>query len=157
MEDTIILKSESQGIFRRVLGKVFVSPAPDRAKRRGEASGDGPSNGARGPIGKSAPGNLIMPTIESTQHKLDRIRRPRVHLTYDVEIGGAIQLKELPFVVGVMADLSGKPEEPLPRMKDRKFVEIDRDNFNNVLASAKPRLAFQADNTLQGDGSKMNV
>jgi type VI secretion system protein ImpB len=98
-----------------------------------------------------------MPTIESTQHKLDRIRRPRVHLTYDVEIGGAIQLKELPFVVGVLADLSGKPEEPLPRMKDRKFVEIDRDNFNNVLASAKPRLAFQADNTLQGDGSKMNV
>jgi type VI secretion system protein ImpB len=94
---------------------------------------------------------------ESTQHKLDRIRRPRVHLTYDVEIGGAIQLKELPFVVGVLADLSGKPEEPLPRLKDRSFVEIDRDNFNRVLAAMKPRLAYQVENTLQGDESKMNV
>jgi type VI secretion system protein ImpB len=98
-----------------------------------------------------------MPMIESTQHKLDRIRRPRVHLTYDVEIGGAIQLKELPFVVGVLADLSGKPEVPLPRLKDRQFVEIDRDNFNKVLAATKPRLAYQVENALQGDGSKMNV
>ena len=95
--------------------------------------------------------------LESTQHKLDRIRKPRVHMTYDVEIGGAIQLKELPFVVGVLADLSGKPDEPLPKLKDRKFVEIDRDNFNKVLAGTKPRLAFQVDNTLQGDGTKMNV
>ncbi|MEO6811996.1 MAG: type VI secretion system contractile sheath small subunit [Isosphaeraceae bacterium] len=94
---------------------------------------------------------------ESTQHKLDRIRSPRVHLTYDVEVGGAIQLKELPFVVGVLADLSGKPDEPLPKMKDRKFVEIDRDNFNKVLSGMKPRLAFQVDNTLQDDGSKINV
>jgi len=98
-----------------------------------------------------------MPTFESTQHKLDRVRKPRVHLTYDVEIGGAIQHKELPFVMGVLADLSGKPEEALPRLKDRKFVEIDRDNFNRVLAGIKPRLAFQAENTLQGDGSKINV
>jgi len=98
-----------------------------------------------------------MPATESTQHKLDRIRRPRVHLTYDVEIGGAIQTKELPFVVGVLADLSGKPDEPLPRLKERKFVEIDRDNFNKVLAATKPRLAFQVDNTLQNDGTKMNV
>ena len=98
-----------------------------------------------------------MPPSESTQHKLDRIRSPRVHITYDVEIGGAIQLKELPFVVGVLADLSGKPDEPLPRLKDRNFVEIDRDNFNKVLAGMKPRLAFQVDNTLQSDGSKMNV
>jgi type VI secretion system protein ImpB len=98
-----------------------------------------------------------MPTFESTQHKLDRIRKPRVHLTYDVEVGGAIQIKELPFVMGVLADLSGKPEEALPRLKDRKFVEIDRDNFNKVLAGTKPRLAFQADNTLQGDDSKLNV
>ena len=94
---------------------------------------------------------------QSTQHKLDRIRKPRVHLTYDVEVGGAIQLKELPFVVGVLADLSGKPDEPLPKLKDRKFVEIDRDNFDKVLAGMKPRLAFQVDNTLQGDGSKINV
>jgi len=97
------------------------------------------------------------PKNESTQHKLDRIRRPRVHLTYDVHIGDAIELKEIPFVVGVLADLSGKPVEALPKLKDRKFVEIDRDNFNKVLASSKPRLAFQVDNTLQGDGSKMNV
>ena len=94
---------------------------------------------------------------ESTQHKLDRVRKPRVHLTYDVEIGGAIQAKELPFVVGVLADLSGKPDEPLPGLKDRKFVEIDRDNFDKVLAGMKPRLAFQVENTLQDDGSKINV
>ncbi len=94
---------------------------------------------------------------QSTQHKLDRVRKPRVHLTYDVEVGGAIQLKELPFVVGVLADLSGKPSEPLPKLKDRKFIEIDRDNFDKVLAGMKPRLAFQVDNTLQGDGTKMNV
>src|SRR3954469_20547447 len=98
-----------------------------------------------------------MPSFESTQHKLDRIRRPRVHLTYDVDVGGAIQMKELPFVLGVLSDLSGKPDEPLPRLKDRKFVEIDRDNFNKVLAGMKPRLAFQADNTLQNDGSTLNV
>jgi type VI secretion system protein ImpB len=98
-----------------------------------------------------------MPPSESTQHKLDRVRRPRVHLTYDVEVGGAIQVKELPFVMGVLSDLSGKPDEPLPRLRDRKFVEIDRDNFNKVLAGMKPRLAFQVDNTLQNDGTKMNV
>ncbi len=94
---------------------------------------------------------------ESTQQKLSRIRTPRVHLTYDVEVGGAIQMKELPLVVGVLADLSGKPDEPLPKLKDRKFVEIDRDNFNKVLAGTKPRLAFPVENTLQGDGSNLNV
>ena len=94
---------------------------------------------------------------DSTQHKLDRVRAPRVHLTYDVEVGGAIQKKELPFVVGVLADLSGMPTEPLPRLKDRKFVDIDPDNFDKVLAGLKPRLAFQVDNTLQKDGSKINV
>lgn len=98
-----------------------------------------------------------MPTPESTQHKLDRVRKPRVHLTYDVELNGAIQQKELPFVVGVLTDLSGKPEEPLPRLRDRAFAEVDRDNFDKVLAAAKPRLAVQVDNTLQGDGSKLNV
>jgi type VI secretion system protein ImpB len=88
---------------------------------------------------------------ESTQHKLDRIRPPRVQITYDVEIGGAIQMKELPFVVGILSDLSGKPEEPLPKVKDRKFVEIDRDNFNDVMASITPRLAFRVDNKLTAD------
>lgn len=94
---------------------------------------------------------------ESTQHKLDRIRPPRVQITYDVDIGGAIQMKELPFIVGIMSDLSGKPEEPLPKLKERKFVEIDRDNFNDVLAAIGPRLAFQVDNKLTNDDSKLNV
>jgi len=94
---------------------------------------------------------------ESTQHKLDRVRAPRVQITYDVEVGGAIQLKELPFVVGVLSDLSGKPEEPLPRLRDRKFIEIDRDNFNSVLKGMKPRLAFRVDNKLTNDDSKLSV
>jgi type VI secretion system protein ImpB len=94
---------------------------------------------------------------ESTQHKLDRVRSPRVHITYDVEVGGAIQLKELPFVVGVLGDFSGKPEQPLPRLKERKFVSIDRDNFNQVLAGMKPRLAYKVDNKLTDDDTKLGV
>jgi type VI secretion system protein ImpB len=94
---------------------------------------------------------------ESTQHKLDRVRPPRVHITYDVEIGDAIEMKELPFVVGVLADLSGKPDEPLPRLRDRKFVEIDRDNFNAVLKGIKPRLAFRVDNKLTNDDTKLSI
>lgn len=96
---------------------------------------------------------------ESLQHKLDRVRSPRVQITYDVEIGDAIKMKEIPFVVGVLGDLSGKPDpdEPLPKMKDRKFVEIDRDNFNDVLNKMKPRLAFKVDNKLTDDNSKMAV
>ena len=94
---------------------------------------------------------------ESTQHKLDRVRPPRVHITYDVEIGDAIEMKELPFVVGVLADLSGKPDAPLPRVKDRKFVEIDRDNFNAVLKGMQPRLAFRVDNKLTDDDTKLAV
>lgn len=98
-----------------------------------------------------------MPTKESLQHKLDRVRPPRVQITYDVEVGGAIELKELPFVVGVLGDFTGKPEEPLPALKNRKFVEIDPDNFNQVMAGMKPRLTFSTDNKLQDDGSKMGV
>ena len=96
---------------------------------------------------------------ESTQHKLDRVRPPRVQITYDVEVGDAIQLKELPMVVGVMSDLSGKREDPLEPIKARKFVEIDRDNFDDVLESCKPGLAFQVDNKLSDadDDSQMNV
>lgn len=94
---------------------------------------------------------------ESTQKKLSRIRPPRVQITYDVEIGDAIQMKELPFVAGILADLSGKPAEALPKVKDRKFVEIDRDNFNDVLASCAPRLAFRVDNKLANDDSKLSV
>jgi len=98
-----------------------------------------------------------MPKTESLQHKLDRVRAPRVHLTYDVEIGDAIEMKEIPFVVGVLGDLSGKPDEPLPRLKDRKFVEIDRDNFNKVLEGMKPRLAYRVDNKLTDDDTKLAV
>ena len=94
---------------------------------------------------------------ESLQHTLDRVRAPRVQITYDVEIGEAIEMKEIPFVVGVLADISGKPDEPLPKLKDRKFVEIDRDNFDNVLAGMKPRLAFRAENKLTDDDTKMSV
>ena len=94
---------------------------------------------------------------ESTQHTLDRIRPPRVQITYDVEIGGAFEKKEIPFVVGVMADLSGMPEAPLPKLKDRKFVEIDRDNFSDVMASISPHLVFRVPNKVANDGSAMGV
>src|SRR5215203_4584501 len=94
---------------------------------------------------------------ESTQKKLSRVRPPRVQITYDVEIGDAIQMKELPFVVGIMADLSGKPAEALPKLKDRKFVEIDRDNFHDVLAASAPRLALRVDNKMADDDTKLSV
>ena len=94
---------------------------------------------------------------ESTQHKLDRVRAPRVHITYDVDIGDAIEKKELPFVVGVLGDFSGNPLEPLPKLKDRKFVYIDRDNFNGVLKGIKPRLTYRVDNTLAKNGTQLGV
>ena len=95
---------------------------------------------------------------ESTQHKLDRVRKPRVQITYDVEVNGAMQLKELPFVVGVLGDFSGKPDQALPPLKERKFVEIDRDNFDKVLAGMSPRLAMRVDDKLTGkEGSQINV
>jgi len=94
---------------------------------------------------------------ESKQHWLDRNRPPRVHITYDVETGGAIEMKELPFLVGILADLSGKPEEALPKLKERRFVEIDRDNFNEVLKAFAPRLAFKTDNKLTNDNSQLQV
>lgn len=98
-----------------------------------------------------------MPKKESIQHKIDRVRPPRVHITYDVEVGGAIENKELPFVLGVLGDFSGQPDELLPRVKDRKLVEVDRDNFDQVLAAMKPRLAYRVDNKLTNDGSKVGV
>ena len=90
---------------------------------------------------------------ESTQHKLSRVRPPRVQITYDVEIGNAIEKKELPYIVGIMADLSGKPAEALPPVKDRKFIEVDRDNFQDVLAAIGPRAAFRVPNKLQPDSN----
>ena len=94
---------------------------------------------------------------ESLQKKLSRVRPPRVHITYDVETGGAIEKREIPFVVGVLADLSGQPEQPLPALKDRKFVEVDKDNFDRVLGQMNPRLAFKVDNRLSEDDSRLGV
>ena len=88
---------------------------------------------------------------QSTQHKLDRVRPPRVQITYDVEVGGAIELKELPFVLGVLGDFTGQPTEPLPRLKDRKFIEVTPDNFDAALGSMRPHLAFTVENKLSED------
>lgn len=94
---------------------------------------------------------------ESLQKKIGRVRPPRVQITYDVETGGAIEKKALPFVVGVLADLSGQPDKPMLTVKDRNFVEIDRDNFDKVLAKMEPRLAFKVDNKLSNDDTKLGV
>lgn len=97
---------------------------------------------------------------ESSQHRIDRVRRPRVHITYDVETGGAIEKKEIPFVVGVLADLSGEPRNPLPDLADREFEEINRDNINQVMAKHKPRLAMRVANKLtkgESDPGLLNV
>jgi type VI secretion system protein ImpB len=94
---------------------------------------------------------------ESIHNKLKRVRKPRVHITYDVETNGAEVKKELPFVAGVMGDYSGDNAENRKALKDRKFVQIDRDNFNEVMGKVNPKLALQVENTLSGDGSKMAV
>jgi type VI secretion system protein ImpB len=88
---------------------------------------------------------------DSTQKKLERVRPPRIQISYEVETGGAIEMKELPFLMGVLGDFSGQPTEPLPRLKDRKFVEITPDNFDDTLASMKPHLAFTVENKLSED------
>jgi type VI secretion system protein ImpB len=92
-----------------------------------------------------------MAMAKSTQHKLDRVRPPRVHVTYDVETGDAIEVKELPFVMGVLGDFTGQPETPLPKLKERKFVEVNPDNFDSVLEGMKPHLAFSVENKLSED------
>jgi type VI secretion system protein ImpB len=94
---------------------------------------------------------------ESLQKKVGRVRPPRVHITYDVEIGDAIEKRDLPFVVGVMADLSGMPVAALPPIKDRKFIAIDRDNVNDVMRKIGPRLAFKVQNRMSEDDTKLNV
>lgn len=95
--------------------------------------------------------------MASIHEKLQRVRRPRVHIKYDVETEGAVVQKELPFVVGVVGDFSGNPTQPLKSLRDRKFVQIDRDNFNDVMARMTPGLNLKVDNTLKGDGSQMAV
>lgn len=93
----------------------------------------------------------------SIHDKLNRVRKPRVHITYEVETEGAVSQKELPFVVGVVGDFSGNPTEPLKPLKDRKFVQIDRDNFNDIMSKMTPGLNFKVENTIAGDGSEMSV
>lgn len=88
---------------------------------------------------------------ESVHRKLERVRPPRVHVTYDVEVGDAIETKELPFVMGVLGDFTGQPEQPLARLKDRRFVEVTPDNFDSVLESMKPHLSFSVENKLSED------
>ena len=94
---------------------------------------------------------------KSIQHKLDRVRKPRVHITYDVEIGNAVVKKELPFVMGVMGDFSGNPTTPPKALSQRKFVSIDRDNFNEVMKNISPELNFKVKNSLQGGDTEMPV
>ncbi len=93
----------------------------------------------------------------STQHKLSKVRPPRVQITYDVEIGDDVQMKELPLVVGVMSDLGGQSEKLQPKLKDRKFIDIDSDNFDSVIRSIEPRIALSVDNKLTGDNTKLNM
>jgi type VI secretion system protein ImpB len=92
-----------------------------------------------------------MVMAKSTQHKLDRVRAPRVHVTYDVETGDAIEVKELPFVMGVLGDFTGQPDTPLPKLKERKFVEVTPDNFDSVLEGMKPHVSFSVENKLSED------
>ena len=96
---------------------------------------------------------------DSVQKRLERVRPPRVQLTYDVEIGDAIEQKELPFVMGVMGDFTGQPDpdKPLPRLKDRKFVNVDMDNFDEVLAGMAPRASYRVANKLSPEGGEFAV
>ncbi len=94
---------------------------------------------------------------ESVHGKLSRVRKPRVHITYEVETEGATVVKDLPFVVGVMGDFSGNPTEPLKPLKDRKFVSIDRDSFNDVMKRMTPGVEMRVANTLADDGSELAV
>jgi type VI secretion system protein ImpB len=93
----------------------------------------------------------------SIHEKLSRVRKPRVHIKFEVETEGAQVERELPFVMGIMGEFSGDPTKPLPSLSERKFVQIDRDNFNDVMARIGPGLNLKVDNTLAGDGSQMAV
>jgi type VI secretion system protein ImpB len=96
--------------------------------------------------------------MSSVQEKLNRVRKPRIHIKYEVETEGAMVEKELPFVVGVMGDYSGdSPGEELKPLKERKFVNIDRDNFNNIMTKIKPGVSMRVENTIENDSSEMAV
>src|SRR4249920_2112491 len=96
---------------------------------------------------------------DSIQTRLGKVRPPRVHLTYDVEIGDAIEKKELPFVVGVLGDFSGKadPDKPLPKLKDRKFVNVDMDNIDDVMKGMAPKASYRVKNKLSPQGGEFAV
>ena len=96
---------------------------------------------------------------DSVQNRLGRVRPPRVQLTYDVENGDATEQKELPFVMGVMGDFTGQPdpEKPAARLKDRKFVNVDLDNFDEVIAGMAPRASYRVANKLSADGGEFAV
>jgi type VI secretion system protein ImpB len=94
---------------------------------------------------------------ESIHNKLKRVRKPRVHITYDVETNGTVAKKEIPFVMGVMGDYSGDNTKDKKALKDRKFSQIDRDNFNDIMAKTAPKLDLKVENTLADDGSEMSV
>ena len=95
--------------------------------------------------------------MASVHEKLDRVRKPRVHIKYEVETEGAMVVKELPFVVGVLGDFSGNPTEPLKPFGERKFVQIDRDNFDEVMRKMTPGLEFRVKNTIEDNGSDLAV
>jgi len=94
---------------------------------------------------------------DSIHDKLKRVRKPRVHISYDVETNGAVEKKELPFVMGVMGDYSGDNTKDKKSLKDRKFAQIDRDNFNEVMGNISPQVNMKVENTLEGDDSEMSV
>ena len=96
---------------------------------------------------------------ESVQSRIGKVRPPRVHLTYDVQVGDAIEKKELPFVVGVLGEFSGQPDpdKPLPKLKDRKFVSVDMDNLDDVMAGMAPKSSFRVKNQLTEEGGEFGV
>src|SRR4030066_846255 len=94
---------------------------------------------------------------DSIHDKLKRVRKPRVHITYDVETNGALSKKEIPFVVGVMGDYSGDNVDKKKALKDRKFSQIDRDNFNDVMGNVAPQVSMKVENTLEKNGSEMSI
>lgn len=94
---------------------------------------------------------------DSIHDKLKRVRKPRVHITYDLETNGAIVEKEIPFVMGVMGDYSGDNADNKKALKERKFSQIDRDNFNDIMSKVNPQLRMKVENMLEGDGSEMSV
>lgn len=95
--------------------------------------------------------------MESSQNKLDRTRKPRVHIKYEVETEGKTEVKELPLVIGVLGDFSGDSREPLKQLRDRKFVQIDTENFNDVMKRMTPGLNFKVENTLDDDNTELSV